>query len=71
MKEGALRGWSPSRACNAAIAIAIAASLGACGGGPSIKQQADERAQRNAAVKKQEDFARSLPPTEAKPIYKP
>lgn len=61
--------------CHFPRAIALGAAallLGACGPqGPSMKQRADEAAARKKANKESEDFAKSLPPTDAKPIFKP
>jgi predicted small lipoprotein YifL len=62
------------RGLAAAICVALAAefTLAGCGSqGPSIKQRADEAALRKKQNKEEEDFARSLPPTQAKPVYKP
>ncbi|MFL6527908.1 MAG: hypothetical protein ACJ8I9_04690 [Chthoniobacterales bacterium] len=54
------------------VAVAIIASLAACGApGPSIKERADEAAQHKKANKENEEFAKTLPPTNAKPIFKP
>lgn len=56
-----------------ALLLGLAATLlSACGSqGPSLKERADEAAQRKKSNKEQEDFAKSLPPTESKPIFKP
>ncbi|MFL6583570.1 MAG: hypothetical protein ACJ8KU_03530 [Chthoniobacterales bacterium] len=52
--------------------FAAVISVPGCGPpGPSIKQQADEHAATKKAQKQEEDFARSLPPTQSKPVYKP
>ena len=54
------------------VVVAILASMAACGApGPSMKERADEAAQRKKANKENEDFAKTLPPTDAKPIFKP
>jgi ribosomal protein L12E/L44/L45/RPP1/RPP2 len=53
-------------------AAAILTALAACAApGPSMKERAEEAAQRKKANKENEEFAKSLPPTDAKPIFKP
>jgi hypothetical protein len=53
----------------ALLALVIAAA--GCNNGPSIKQRADEADATRKAHKQQEEFAKSLPPTQAPPVYKP
>ena len=56
-------------------AICVGAMAGAifvgCAQGPSIKQRADEAVTEKKQHKEQEEFTKSLPPTEGKPIYQP
>jgi hypothetical protein len=52
--------------------VCVAAALTGCAApGPSLKQQADESAARKVEHRKQEEFTKSLPPTQSTPIYKP
>jgi hypothetical protein len=54
------------------LLVAAALTLSACAPpGPSIKERADEALARKRSNKEREEFAKSLPPTDAKPIYKP
>lgn len=60
------------RSRRAIALVAVGVLLSACGApGPSLKERADEAAQRKKANKEQEEFAKSLPPTDSKPIFKP
>ncbi len=53
------------------ILIGATAALVGCAQGPSIKQRADEAVTERTKNKQSEEFAKSLPPTQSTPIYKP
>lgn len=56
----------------ALLLASAAAFFGGCASqGPSLKERADEAAQRRKSHKEQEEFTKSLPPTDSKPIFKP
>ena len=60
------------RTARGALLAGTATVLVACAApGPSIKQRADEATERRKANKASEDFAKTLPPTDSKPIFKP
>lgn len=57
------------RAC---VAVAVGALLAGCPSrGGNVMTQGKDQAAARAEARQQEEFAKSLPPTQAKPVYRP